>query len=113
MVAIGMSGHRYDFARVDKNISNTKFEVTYLKMSSDGSLHDMKRRGNPYKDTVNINSFVHTVTLLNEKVTDKEVRLIKDILLREFDWGMINLDLYTCIVTIVIITDCWESVHCN
>ena len=31
VVAIGMSANRVDFARVENNISKTKFEITYLK----------------------------------------------------------------------------------
>ena len=84
VAAIGMSANRFDFARVENNISKTKFEITYLKKSAAGTLQDMKRRGTPYKDNVNINSIVHVITLMQGKVSDDELQTIKGILLREF-----------------------------
>ena len=84
VVAIGMSVNRFDFAHVENNISKTKFEITYLKKSAAGTLQDMKRRGAPYKDNVNINSIVHVITLMQGKVSDDELQTIKGILLREF-----------------------------
>ena len=84
VVAIGMSANRFDFARVENNISKTKFEIAYLRKSAAGTLQDMKRRGAPYKDNVNINSIVHVITLMQGKVSDDELQTIKGILLREF-----------------------------
>ena len=84
VVAIDMSGNRFDLARVENNISKTKFEITYLKKSAAGTLQDMERRGAPYKDNVNINSIVHVITLMQGKVSDDELHTIKGILLHEF-----------------------------
>ena len=84
VVAICISVNRFDFARVENNISNTKFEITYLKKSAAGTLQDMKHRGAPYKDNVNINSIVHVITLMQGKVSDDELQTIKGILLHEF-----------------------------
>ena len=87
VVAISMSVNRFDFARVENIISKTKFEITYLKKSAAGTLQDMKCRGAPCKDNVNINSIVHVITLMQGQVSDDElqtINLIKGILLREF-----------------------------
>ena len=84
VVAIGMSANCFDFARVENNISKTRFEITYLKKSAAGTLQHMKRRGAPYKDNVNINSIVHVITLMQGQVSDDELQTIEGILLREF-----------------------------